>query len=99
MDACVTFLQRLKEKREGYRISLEVRAVLTRVFFGLLSSGLGLLSSDLVALSVEQRTIKSEVRGFDSRRGRRVFSLSRAISRFLTRANAQWDIPGFTLAL
>ena len=45
------------------------------------------------------RTIKSGGRGFDSRRDQRFFSLPRAISHFLTRANAQWGIHGFTAEL
>ena len=51
------------------------------------------------AQSVEQRLLKSGGGGFDSRRGRRFFSLPRAVFHFLTRANAQWEIHGFTLAL
>ena len=50
--------------------------------------------------SVEQLTIKSGGRGFDSRRGRRrYFSSPRAISHFLIGADAQLEIHGFTLAL
>ena len=58
-----------------------------------------LLLSGLVAQSVEQRTIRSGGRGFDSHWCQRFCSLPRAISYFLTRANAQWEIHGFTLAL
>ena len=58
-----------------------------------------LLPTGLVAQSVEQRTIKSGGRVFDSCRGRRLFSSPFAISHFLTRANAHWEIPGFTLVL
>ena len=54
-----------------------------------------LLSSVLVFQFVEQRTIKFGGRGFVFRRGRR-FSFSCVISHFLTRANAQWEIHGFT---
>ena len=43
--------------------------------------------------------ITSGGRGFDSRRGRRFFPLPRAICHFLSRANTQWKIYGFTLAL
>ena len=58
-----------------------------------------LLSSGLVAQSVEQQTIKYGDRGFESHRDQRLFSFPRAVSVFLTRTNAQWEIHGFTLAL
>ena len=58
-----------------------------------------LTTSGFVPQSVEQRLIKSGVRGFNFRRGRIFFPFPCAVSHFVTRDNAQWEIHRITLAL